>query len=307
MRKQNQWQKIQGLQQLLARETCWYAYSRSAWYRQLWDRWQLHPKDLTDWQVFGRWPQVEIDDWPEGIQLTEEEYWNGLITVTDGRGGRRLVPYTSKDKEQGIEAYQTLFQFAGIGKGDKVVICPPLPGLLDWAVPALERLGALPVLIEARALASTLVGKEPTVLIMGKEQLPYLYGLPLKRLLLVWLEGEEGGLAEAIQEARQISNGEVTALVQPAWLPFPAAITCEKGSIHWLHEHVLAQQSPGNRLLLTSLRLQAWPLIRYVSQLKGIWSTSPCACGRDDTPVLISLATWGKEKKRGGQSNAAAR
>lgn len=307
MKKKISWQKIQGLQQLLARETCWYAYSRSQWYRQFWENWQLHPRDLTDWQVFGRWPQVEIEDWAEGIQLTDEGNWQGLITVTDGMGGRRLVPYTAKDKEQGIDAYQQILEFAGIGKGDRVVICPPQPGLLDWAVPALERLGALPLLIEARALPGILAGQEPTVLIMGKEQLPYLYGLPLKRLLLVWLEGEEGTLAEAISEARQICQAEVTALVQPAWLPFPVAISCERGSIHWLHEHVLVQPSPGNRLLLTSLRLQAWPLIRYVSQLKGTWSASPCACGCDEGPVLISLTTWGKEKKRGGQSNAAAR
>ena len=228
---------------------------------------------------------------------SQSEVERVLSDATSGTtGARKRVFYTAQDIRNTVELFK-----AGLGElifeGSRTLICMPFSGpngLGDLIAKAIEELGAVPLKI------GSYVNYGELSRVLEHEKPDTFVGFPTNLLSLLRACGK-GSLKRALISAdacpASVSKAAEEILETPLFphygsreMALGGAISCpvHKG-MHLRENHVIAEiigkngevLSPGEygELVITTVGMQAMPLIRYRTGDRAVILKEPCPCG----------------------------
>ena len=282
--------QLRRLNELLAREK-----ARGGFYKGL-------PERLGSLAELRRLPFTTPEQLAEnapGLLLTSQAEVSRIISgATSGTTGpSKRIFYTERDI-----AHTVGFFAAGIGEfvspGDTVCVAMPFSGpdgLGELICRAVERLGARPVRMGAgRSL-------DEQAEMLDTERPEAYIGMPVPLLGLIRWMGSTGSLRRALVSGDACPEGVTRELEQLLGTQlFPhygsremclgGAVTCPAHEgMHLRENHVIAEiVSPGGEalpdgefgeLVITTVDMQAMPLIRYKTGDYTRFLAEPCPCG----------------------------
>lgn len=247
-------------------------------------------QDLRDTYPFG-WTAVS----PEEVVR---------IHVSSGTTGRRTVAtYTERDLEDWTRMFVRCYEFAGVTRSDRVHITPGY-GLWTAGISfqtAAERLGAMAVPVGPgnielqfelmRDFASTvLCATSSFALLLGEEA--DKRGMAGQLQLRIGIFGSERwgeAMRRRIEELLGIESFDIYGLTE-LYGPGTGIECGEHDGIHYWDDYYLVEivdpetgeQLPAGQegeIVLTTLRKEALPLIRYRTRDLSSVYAEPCPCG----------------------------
>ncbi|RUM87171.1 MAG: phenylacetate--CoA ligase family protein [Thermodesulfatator sp.] len=301
-------QELKDLQLEGLKWTVNHAYSNSPFYRRQFDRAGIRPADIKDLEDLKRLPFTEADhlreDYPFPLLSVPIEDVVRIHSSSGTTGKRKILAYTRKDIQDWTDFFARSFRMAGIGPGDRVQIAV---GYGLWTAGAgfqagCEEVGAMAIPVGPGNLelqCRFMVDMQTTcicctssmALLLGEEV--NRRGLRDKIRVHTVIQGSErcsDSMRKAILEhlgARHLFD--ITGLTE-LYGPGPG-IDCKKHSgIHyWADYYILEILDPETlqpvedgqigEMVVTTLRKEASPLIRYRTRDLTRKISGQCPCG----------------------------
>jgi phenylacetate-CoA ligase len=290
------------------RWTVEHAYQGSAFFRDLLDQ---HGVDLGSVRGRADLPALPFTtkeqlraEYPLGWTAVPHEQV-ARVHASSGTTGRRTVcSYTERDVDDWIDQFARCYELAGVGPNDRVQVMVGY-GLwtAGWGFQAgAERRGAMAVpvgpgntelqLEMMRDLGSTVLGATSSFALLLGEHLAASGGADDLALRVGIFGAERWGEAmrRRIESTLGIDTFDIYGLTE---LYGPGmGIECEAhDGIHWWSDYYVIEivdpetldpvpDGVEGEIVLTTLRKEATPLIRYRTRDLSRMLPGPCACGR---------------------------
>ena len=290
-RKEIEAVQLQKLNRLLLREK-----ERAGFYRDLPD----HLDRLSDLKNLPFTTEADLSRNAASLLLTSQADISRILSdATSGTTGLpKRVFYTDSDLENTVRLYM-----AGLGElifpGDRVMICFPFSGpngLGELIAEAIDRLGATPLKL------GTALSYGELSAVMDTEQPAAYVGMPVPLLGLLRCCGRRS-LRRALVSGDACPESVLTAceeLLGSRLFPhygsremgMAGAVTCQAhAGMHLRENHIIAEiispegipLPPGEvgELVITTIGMEALPLIRYRTGDYTSILPTPCPCGSE--------------------------
>ncbi len=285
-----------------------HAYNNSPFYKKHFDKVGVRPEDINDLSDLKKLPFTEAEhlreDYPFPLLSVPFEKVIRIHASSGTTGKRKILSYTQKDVDDWTEFFARSFKMAGIGPKDRVQIAVGY-GLWTAGVgfqAACERVGAMAIPIGPGNLdlqCQFLLDLQPTcicctssmALLLGEEVKKR--GIKNKINIKTVIQGSER-CSEAMRKAIVEHLGaehlfDITGLTE-LYGPGPG-IDCKyhKGIHYWADYYILEILDPDTlepvedgqigEMVVTTLRKEATPLIRYRTRDLTRKISGPCPCG----------------------------
>lgn len=304
------------------RKSLAYAYDRSRFYKDIFDKKRIKPDDLNSLDDFSKIPLTEPTDLAENpykfLCISQKDVTRAITFTSSGTTGpQKRIFYTERDIESMVD-----FMRVGIGtvanSGDIVQILLPggAPfGQLDLLSKAVERLGASPIKagtnlssIEQIELikkhkSNILFVSTPNIYRITQESL--VRGYKLNKLGIKTLFLTSGYMPESMRKRLEsVWDCEVSFHYGLSEMGLGVAVECQAhNGFHFNEEGLFLEvvdPTTGNameegkhgELVFTTLNRKGMPLIRYRTHDISKLFVEPCPCG------AISLLKFDKIDKR---------
>ncbi len=285
-----------------------HAYENCPFYKKQFDRAGVKPEDIKTLDDIRMLPFTEADDLREGYPFpllsVPEEKVVRIHASSGTTGKKKILSYTQKDIDDWITFFARALKMAGIGPKDRVQIAV---GYGLWTAgagfqAAIERVGAMAIPIGPGNLdlqCQFLVDLQSTcicctssmALLLGEEV--KRRGLRNKINVKTVIQGSER-CSEAMRKAILDHLGaehlfDITGLTE-LYGPGPG-IDCKyhQGIHYWADYYILELLDPETlepvkegeigEMVVTTLKKEASPLIRYRTRDLTRKITGPCPCG----------------------------
>jgi len=288
--------------------TVHHAYENSPFYKRQMDRAGVKPEEIKGFKDLSRLPFTEAhhlrEDYPFPLLSVPEEKVVRIHSSSGTTGKRKILSYTRKDIEDWTTFFARAFKMAGIGPKDRVQIAV---GYGLWTAGAgfqagCERVGAMAIPVGPGNLelqCQFLVDLKPTcicctssmALLLGEEI--KRRGLKDKISIRTIIQGSER-CSDSMRRAILDHLGaehlyDITGLTE-LYGPGPG-IDCHlhQGIHYWADYYILEILDPDTlqpveegqigEMVVTTLRKEASPLIRYRTRDLTRKISGPCPCG----------------------------
>ena len=285
-----------------------HAYENCPFYKKQFDRAGIKPEDIKTLDDIRRLPFTEADDLREGYPFpllsVPEEKVVRIHASSGTTGKKKILSYTQKDIDDWITFFARALKMAGIGPRDRVQIAV---GYGLWTAgagfqAAIERVGAMAIPVGPGNLdlqCQFLVDLQSTcicctssmALLLGEEV--KRRGLRNKINVKTVIQGSER-CSEAMRKAILDHLGaehlfDITGLTE-LYGPGPG-IDCKyhQGIHYWADYYIMELLDPETlepvregeigEMVVTTLKKEASPLIRYRTRDLSRKITGPCPCG----------------------------
>jgi phenylacetate-CoA ligase len=285
-----------------------HAYRGSSWYRKHLDRAKVKLDSVSGLADLSRLPFTTKEDLREAYPLA----WTSVpveevirVHASSGTTGKRIVAaYTQKDVDDWADMFARCYEYAGITREDRVQITPGY-GLWTAGIGfqlGAERLGAMTVPTGpgnvdlqfelALDFETTVICATASFGLLLAEE-AQKRGLQERLKLRVGIFGSErwgDSMRRRIEALLGLESFDIYGLTE---LYGPGTgIDCERhdGIHYWDDFYVVEIVDPASgeplppgeegEIVLTTLRKQAMPLIRYRTRDLSRLYTEPCKCGR---------------------------
>jgi phenylacetate-CoA ligase len=284
-----------------------HAYEGSPFYRDLLDRHGVRPDRVRDAGDLAGLPFTTKEDlraaYPFGFNAVPMERVVRVHASTGTTGKRILATYTQRDLEDWTEMFARCYRYAGVTAADRVQVTPGY-GLWTAGIGfqlGAERVGAMTVpagpgnvdlqfelMVD---LQTTVVCATSSFGLLLAEQAA-ARGIRDRLALRAGIFGSErwgDAMRSRIEELLGIETFDIYGLTE---LYGPGTgIDCRRhGGIHYWDDYYLVEivdpatgepRPPGEEgeIVLTTLRKEAMPLIRYRTRDLSRLEPEPCACG----------------------------
>ena len=285
-----------------------HAYENCPFYKKQFDRAGVKPEDIKTLDDIRRLPFTEADDLREGYPFpllsVPEEKVVRIHASSGTTGKKKILSYTQKDIDDWITFFARALKMAGIGPKDRVQIAV---GYGLWTAgagfqAAIERVGAMAIPVGPGNLdlqCQFLVDLQSTcicctssmALLLGEEV--KRRGLRNKINVKTVIQGSER-CSDAMRKAILDHLGaehlfDITGLTE-LYGPGPG-IDCKyhQGIHYWADYYILELLDPETlepvkegeigEMVVTTLKKEASPLIRYRTRDLTRKITGPCPCG----------------------------
>lgn len=299
-----------------------FAYSNSPYYKESFDAAGVSPEDLQSLADLRKFPfvnkQVERDRQlaapllGDMVAVTEEDVV--FISASSGSTGvPTLSPFTKKDFDEWQDVESRLFWSAGMRPKDRYVHSLNFSLFVGGPdVIGAQNLGALCIwagTLPSERLLFVLKEFQPTIMWTTPSYAWYLgetalkHGIdPAKDLAIkkIIVAGEPGGSVEATRTAiEQLWNAELYDFYGLSDIFGACAGMCEeRNGLHIAEDHLLVEvlnpvtlepvpDGERGEMVLTTLRKEARPMIRFRTGDWIVADRSRCACGRTHTRINI--------------------
>jgi phenylacetate-CoA ligase len=285
-----------------------HAYRGSAWFRDHLDRAGVKPDSVSGLDDLRRLPFTTKEDLRNAYPLA----WTSVpiddvvrVHASSGTTGKRIVAaYTQQDVQDWAEMFARCYEYAGVNRSDRVQITPGY-GLWTAGIGfqlGAERLGAMTVPTGpgnvdmqfelALDFETTVICATASFGLLLAEEAQKRNLQDRLRLRIGIFGSERWGEAmrhriEALLGLESFDIYGMTELYGPG-----TGIDCEHHEgIHYWDDYYLVEivdpttgeQLPAGEegeIVLTTLRKQAMPLLRYRTRDLSRLYTKPCSCGR---------------------------
>ncbi len=295
--------QLQGLQW-----TVNHAYENSEFYRKRFEAAGIRPEDIQSLDDLKRLPFTTADDLRKGYPLpllsVPEEQVVRIHSSSGTTGKRKILSYTRQDVEDWTDFFARCYRMAGVGPGDRVQIAV---GYGLWTAgagfqAACEKVGAMAIPIGPGNLgmqAQFLVDLKPTVLCCTSSMALLLgeeinrRGIRDKINVKTVIQGSERcseAMARAIKDL--IGAEHVYDITGMTELYGPGTgIDCpyHSGIHYWADYYILeildpetmqpVKEGQTGEMVVTTLRKEASPLIRYRTRDLTRLISGECPCG----------------------------
>jgi phenylacetate-CoA ligase len=288
--------------------TVTHAYNNSPFYRRKLDEAGVKPEDIKSLDDIRRLPFTTAEDLQEGYPFPLRSVpFEKIVRVhasSGTTGKRKILCYTQKDLDDWANMFARCYQMAGLSRTDRVQIAVGY-GLWTAGVgfqAGCERFGAMAVPVgpaNAEIHCQMLVDLQSTVfcatasmaLLMAEEI--HRRGIRDKIALKKIIFGAERHSARMRQRIQELTGAEhlfdipgMTELYGPG-----TGLECmaHQGIHYWadyyileiLNPETLEPVAPGEigEMVVTTLRKEASPLIRYRTRDLSRAIPEPCPCG----------------------------
>ena len=284
-----------------------HAYAGSRFYRAAFERVGLTPRDVDRVEDLRRLPFTTKEElraaYPFGWAAVPLERLARIHASSGTTGKRTVAYYTAQDLEDWTEAFARCYRLVGVGPGDRVQVTP---GYGLWTAGAsfqagAERAGAMAVPVGPgnvelqlellRDLGTTvLTATSSFALLLGEEI--QRRGLRGELALRVGIFGSERwgtAMRRRIDATLGVESFDIYGLTE---LYGPGmGIDCrEHVGIHYWDDYFVVElidpetgdpAAPGaiGEIVLTTLRKEALPLVRYRTRDLTRLLPEPCPCG----------------------------
>ncbi len=319
--------EIAAVQQDGLKWTVHHAYQGSPFYRRRLDEAGIHPGDIKHLSDLARLPFTTAHDlqaeYPLPLLSVPEEQVVRIHGSSGTTGKRKILTYTQKDIDDWADMFARCYELAGLTTLDRVQICVGY-GLWTAGVGfqlGCERFGAMalplgPGMLDIQLqmltdLGSTCLGSTASMaLLLGEEvEKQNLRGkIKLKRSIF-GAEAHTRKMRQRFEEALGVEHSFDISGMTEIYGP-GAGIECEahQGIHYWGDYYILEiidpltlePVAPGElgEMVITSLRKEASPLIRYRTRdmTRLIPGLCPCGCamprheriqGRSDDMIIF--------------------
>ena len=245
---------------------------------------------------------------------SQSEIERVLSDATSGTtGSQKRVFYTAKDLEKTVELFK-----AGLGElvfpGSRTMICMPFSGpngLGDLIAKAIEDLGAVPLKV------GSYVNYSELACVLEREKPDTFVGFPTNLLSLLRACGK-GSLKRALVSADACPGSVTDAsedILGTALFPhygsremaLGGAICCQAHEgMHLRENHCIAEIVGENgevlprgeygELVITTIGMQAMPLIRYRTGDRAVILKDPCPCGSSVLRLGADISRLNEDK-----------
>jgi phenylacetate-CoA ligase len=285
-----------------------HAYNGSPFYKKRLDQANVAPEDIRSLEDIKRLPFVTADDLREGYPfplLSVPESRVVRIHASSGSTGKRKVlTYTQKDIDDWIHFFARCYEMAGLTEADRVQIAV---GYGIWTAgisfqTACEKFGAMaipmgPGNIDMQCevlqdLQSTVFCCTVSMGLLMAEEI-HKRNLKDKIALKKVIFGSERSSEAVKARVKELTGAEdvfditgMTELYGPG-----TGLDCPKheGIHYWADYYILEILNPDTlepvepgeigEMVVTTLRKEASPLIRYRTRDLTRWVAHPCSCG----------------------------
>ena len=285
-----------------------HAYENSSFYKRQFDKAGVKPEDIKTLDDIKKLPFTEADDLRDGYPFpllsVPEERVVRIHASSGTTGKKKILSYTQKDIDDWITFFARALKMAGIGPKDRVQIAV---GYGLWTAgagfqAAIERVGAMAIPVGPGNLdlqCQFLVDLQSTC-ICCTSSMALLLGEEIKRRGLrdkigvrTVIQGSER-CSEAMRKAILDHLGaehlfDITGLTE-LYGPGPG-IDCQyhQGIHYWTDYYILEFLNPKTlepvkegeigEMVVTTLKKEASPLIRYRTRDLTRIISGPCPCG----------------------------
>jgi len=285
-----------------------HAFNNSPFYRRQFEKAGVRPEDIKTLDDLARLPFTQAkhlrEDYPFPLLSVPEEEVVRIHSSSGTTGKRKILSYTKKDIEDWTTFFARALRMAGLGPKDRVQIAV---GYGLWTAgagfqAACERVGAMAIPVGPGNLdlqCQFLVDLKPTC-ICCTSSMALLLGEEIKRRGL----SDKIGVKTVIQGSERCSDSmrraimehlgaehiyDITGLTE-LYGPGPG-IDCHlhQGIHYWADYYILEILDPETlepveegeigEMVVTTLRKEASPLIRYRTRDLTRKISGPCPCG----------------------------
>jgi phenylacetate-CoA ligase len=289
------------------RWTLRHAYEGAEFFRTLLDDAGVGPDDVRGVDELAALPFTTKEQlrehYPFGWTVVPPEDVVRVHASSGTTGKRTVATYTARDLEDWADMFARCFAYAGVTPEDRVQVTPGY-GLWTAGVgfqAGVERLGAMAVptgpgnvdlqfemMLDFRT--TVLTATSSFALLLGEEA--HARGLAGRLALRIGIFGSERwgeAMRRRIEELLGIESFDVYGLTE-LYGPGTGIECAEHDGIHYWDDHyvveivdpVTGEPRPAGEegeIVLTTLRKQAMPLVRYRTRDLSRLYTVPCACG----------------------------
>jgi phenylacetate-CoA ligase len=287
--------------------TVQHAYHGSEFYRRRFDESGLKPEDIQALDDLSKFPLTTADDLQEGYPFPLRSVFEKIVRIhasSGTTGKRKVLCYTQKDIEDWADMFARCYEMAGLSKEDRVQIAV---GYGVWTAGVgfqlgCERLGALAVPVgpgNVDMQFEFLQDFETTVLcctasmalLMAEEiEKRGLRGKIKLKKLIFGSERHSDAMRQRFHDLLGVEDTfDITGLTE---LYGPGAgMDCPKheGIHYWADYYILELLDPetlepvtpgdNGEMVVTTLRKEAAPLVRYRTRDMTRLIPNRCSCG----------------------------
>jgi phenylacetate-CoA ligase len=306
--------QLKSYQFKLLKENLELVYAKSPYYKRQFQKAGVAPLNLERLEDIKKFPTIDKkvlrrqqEAYPDFGDLTcaPEEEFVFLSASSGSTGVPTASPFTAKDFEAFQDCEARLFWSSGMRPNDRY--CHALNFTLFVGGPDVigaMKLGALTIwagTIPSERLLSIFQTWKPTVTWTTPSYAWFLgetakeAGINVADLTInkIFVAGEPGGsIPETRQSIEELWNAEVYDYYGLSDIFGACAAMCiEKDGLHWAEDHILVEvvdpetdeelpEGERGEMILTSLKKEARPLIRFRTGDIVSYTTEKCRCGR---------------------------
>lgn len=284
-----------------------HAYHNSEFYRKGFDEAGIKPEDIRSLEDLSKLPFTTADDLREGYPFpllsVPLEKVVRIHASTGTTGKRKVLCYTQKDIDDWADIFARCYEMAGLNEEDRVQVAV---GYGVWTAGAgfqlgCERLGAMaiptgPGNLDMQCqmmedLGTTVLAVTASMGLLMAEEIDRR-GLRERIVLKKMIFGAERSSDAMIKQMENLSNAEAFEIYGLTELYGPGtAMECSKkeGLHYWADYYILEIIDPETldpvlpgetgEIVVTTLRKEASPLIRYRTRDLSNLIPHPCSCG----------------------------
>lgn len=288
-------------------ETVRRAYEGSAFFRTLLDEAGVRPAQVRGVEDLTKLPFTTKDQlrtsYPFGWTVVPMEKIRRVHASSGTTGKRTVATYTDRDLDDWAEMFARCYSYAGVTEADRVQITPGY-GLWTAGVgfqAGVERLGAMAVPVgpgntdlqfemmldfESTVLTAT----SSFALLLGEEA--ERRGLRDQLRLRIGIFGSERwgeAMRARIEELLGVESFDIYGLTE-LYGPGTGIECAEHDGIHYWDDYYIIEivdpetgeqlpEGEEGEIVLTTLRKEAMPLLRYRTRDLSHLYTDPCPCG----------------------------
>lgn len=279
------------------RRTVAYAYQRSPFYRAVFSRAGLHPRDIREPGDLRRLPfttSADIRDWRRFLCVSESDL-AAVFTTSGTTGEPKQIYFTHREMQAMTNFAAFALRFGQPGKLVVLIALPMSHGLWIGSATAqriVERAGGLPLPIGAEDPQQAVAWMKrfsPNVVISSCSYLASItrqsqregYRTQLDRVLLggETLTDDRRRLFQEYWGSDVLDSYGSTEIGGGQTLALPECTAFNLNDMRLVTEIVdpdTGQAADNGELVFTTLLREAMPLLRYRSGDRGRWSKCPC-------------------------------
>lgn len=288
---------ITAIQQRRLHNTIHYVYSRSKFYRRMFDQCGVHPEDIqtiADLQKISFTTANDIRQWEDFLCVPEESL-AAVFTTSGTTGEPKRIYYTYREIQALSNLYGAALRIAHNGRLVALIALPVGHGLWIGGASvqrAVERAGGLPLNVGADNPRETIKWMKrfsPNIIFSSPSYMTALtyeaqqagYHSPLDKIILVGelLTPSHKELFTGYWGAAVFDSYGSTEIGSAQTLALPECTAFHLNDLHLVTEIIdpdTGQAAAEGELVFTTIRREGMPLVRYRSGDKGAWAECSC-------------------------------